>query len=46
MTSTQLPSDAFPQAPTVQVKIDKRTGNGNLGEGGREFKYVRTREPK
>jgi hypothetical protein len=34
MTSTQLPSQVFPQAPTVQVKIDRRTDDGNLGEGG------------
>jgi len=34
MTSTQLPSDVFPQAPTVQVKIDRRTDEGNLGGGG------------
>lgn len=43
----QLPSDVFPQAPTVQVKIDRRTDDGNLGEvGWGEFEYVRTREPK
>lgn len=49
MTSTQLPSDVFPQAPTVQVKIDRRTDEGNLGGGGGgggKFEYVRTREPK
>jgi len=34
MTSTQLPSDVFPQAPTVQVKIDRRTDDGILGGGG------------
>jgi hypothetical protein len=33
MTSTQLPSDVFPQAPTVQVKIDRRSDDGNLGGG-------------
>jgi hypothetical protein len=46
MTYTQLPSDVFPQAPTVQVKIDRRTDDGNLGGRRGEFEYVRTREPK
>jgi hypothetical protein len=36
MTSTQLLSDVFPQAPTVQVKIDRRTDDGNLVSGGGE----------
>lgn len=38
MTSTQLPSDVFPQAPTVQVKIDRQTDDGNLGGGGGEVR--------
>jgi hypothetical protein len=43
MTSTQLPSDVFPQAPTVQIKIDRQTDNGNFGRGWRE-KEGRERE--
>jgi hypothetical protein len=34
MTSTQLPSDIFLQAPTIQVKIDRRTDDGNPEWGG------------
>lgn len=39
MTSTQLPSDVFPQTPTVQVKIDRRSDDGNLGGGVGGLKF-------